>query len=384
MHRNELRAKAELAFEFWQSVEQTPADHIKSFRLGSQVLKAVDAHYQLCVVTAHWGHYGDTWGLRNLQWSIDKFDNNFDCISLSAEFFCPLSTFEIAVDMPYTPNDDCRKKLMTTARKKALSYLGWNADIYMGVWDDERYYTEEKAKAVAKEGVIAAAEVAVASAKTRAELIGISTHARKLSTSDLISQDQLEVILKMVDDKIVTLPPDDEIATDYQRGEGTCETECESVDKTSETDRPIDDEGVVTEEANAEKLVGTESARRKKKAAPRKKAARKKKVARKAVAGGSETDGTARSGDDIAERGPETDERCGKSVDPGIETDVADDIAEAIYVTENEVVPKETVNDRVNADAPHPEQESSGPEESGREDGKGTLADLPWGGIFEG
>jgi hypothetical protein len=59
-----------------------------------------------------------------------------------------------AVNRNGNVDDECYKKIQTDALTKALSRLGFNADIFMGLWDDNRYVEQVKKK---KEGEKAAA-----------------------------------------------------------------------------------------------------------------------------------------------------------------------------------------------------------------------------------
>ena len=41
-------------------------------------------------------------------------------------------------------DDECFKKVSTDALTKGISKLGFNADIFLGMWDDNRYVTQVK------------------------------------------------------------------------------------------------------------------------------------------------------------------------------------------------------------------------------------------------
>lgn len=114
---------------------------------------AIDSQYQIMKATELWGPYGEYWGLRNLQFV--KLSQSENCVgmSLQAEFFYPatdtdngINRFPIAADMPYKPNDECLKKLQTQCISKALSRLGFNADVFLGRFDDNMYVESQKKK----------------------------------------------------------------------------------------------------------------------------------------------------------------------------------------------------------------------------------------------
>jgi len=100
---------------------------------------SINATWQAWQATELWGPYGNKWGVKNCHYLfIGPEDQPFG-LQLLAKFFCPVSEFEIASDMPYKPNDDCCKKLLTDVTTKALSKLGFSADIFLSLWNDQRY-----------------------------------------------------------------------------------------------------------------------------------------------------------------------------------------------------------------------------------------------------
>lgn len=112
-------------------------------------LTSVNAQSQLRRATERWGPYGGKWGLRNLRYELirgqevrrDKGEagavsytlvgtpETLVAVSLVAEFFWADGQFDMAADIPYSPRDDCFKKVLTAVRSKALMTLGFNADI---------------------------------------------------------------------------------------------------------------------------------------------------------------------------------------------------------------------------------------------------------------
>ncbi len=116
---------------------------------------AVDAQYQLKTATALWGPYGAAWGLRSLVWGSVAVQGEVAEITLEAEFFYPDGAFPISNDLQYGVGGECRKKLLTNTRSKALSTLGFNSDIYEGKFDGDRYVDgpEPEGKAAVQERV---------------------------------------------------------------------------------------------------------------------------------------------------------------------------------------------------------------------------------------
>lgn len=121
--------------QLWRSVEKTDPRYVSS--IAGTNLSNVDATYQKMRATGLWGPYGKRWGLRDIE--VGRIPETGLPVELwaKATFFCPESEYEIIDDIGWKRGDDCRKKLMTRLLKKALSYLGFSALIYMGETDDD-------------------------------------------------------------------------------------------------------------------------------------------------------------------------------------------------------------------------------------------------------
>jgi hypothetical protein len=142
---------------FWRTVENPDPDFIKKVTFGRS-FTAIDATYQLREATRKWGQCGDKWGLRNIRWetmSIPAFDSQgHPCspnvnVILHCELFYPADSghegvIEQVVDLPFKSGQDTFKKLKTAARSKALSELGFGANVYLGKYDDQAFVTQEK------------------------------------------------------------------------------------------------------------------------------------------------------------------------------------------------------------------------------------------------
>ncbi len=127
----------------WKAVETTDTEFIRkvSQRGG---FTAICAQYQLKVATEQWGPFGTTWGLRDLQYDLIRSVEEIFEQTLMAMFWYPGGEFPISTDIRYRPGDDSRKKLRTDAITKALSSLGFNADVFLGKFDDNKYVQERR------------------------------------------------------------------------------------------------------------------------------------------------------------------------------------------------------------------------------------------------
>lgn len=130
----------------WDSVCTTDPRFAKKQTFGAK-LTAVNAQSQLRRATELWGPYGGEagWGLRNLRFDLIRAPGGdtatpetIQAIAVVAEFYWPGGAFEIAADIPYSPRDDCYKKVLTAARSKALLTLGFNADIPLKEFQEGR------------------------------------------------------------------------------------------------------------------------------------------------------------------------------------------------------------------------------------------------------
>lgn len=162
--------------KLWKSVEKTPPDMTKDVKFGKRHYTAIDPQWQLRVATALWGPYGHRWGLRNLDCKLvdvhehdDKGSYLASAVILYAVFFYPLDGQEVSFPMlnedKFRPGDDTLKKLTTNTRSKALSLLGFSADVFLGKFDDERYVKDLQAKFGDQDAFINTIATAIRTAK---------------------------------------------------------------------------------------------------------------------------------------------------------------------------------------------------------------------------
>ena len=119
---------------------------------------SINAQEQRKAATELWGPYWVRWGLKNLVWEF-LYTNagivgiNLDCLFFWAGEDGQVHSFEIGSDIDYRPSGECKKKLQTDVLTKALSYLGFNSDIFCGKFDN-RYEDTAEEKAQSFEDVI--------------------------------------------------------------------------------------------------------------------------------------------------------------------------------------------------------------------------------------
>ena len=138
----------------WNKVEKTNPAHTKDAKIGQLSIKAINAQSQIKEATKQFGTYGNTWGLKNLKYSFMDIGTT-KMAMLGAEFYYPSGEFEIhtTLKIAYMTqgangylkiDDDFMKKMETDVTTKALSKLGFNADVFMGLYDDNRYINQMK------------------------------------------------------------------------------------------------------------------------------------------------------------------------------------------------------------------------------------------------
>lgn len=136
--------------ELWKKVEKTNPNYTKKAKVSGVNITAIAPQYQIMMVTEQFGIYGETWGFKDIDLSYDLVDK-FNMVVFKGTFFFPNGEFEIInscklyMDRNNTMIDDnFAKKIETDSLTKAISKLGFNADIFLGKFDDVRYLQEVK------------------------------------------------------------------------------------------------------------------------------------------------------------------------------------------------------------------------------------------------
>ena len=135
--------------ELWNRVEKTDPKHTKKANVKGNNLTSIKPQYQILNATREFGSYGKGWGFKNISLCYEL--KEFGLVTFKAMFYYPSGEFEIINtisiwrDNAKTKIDDeFAKKVETDSLTKALSKLGFNADIFLGRFDDLRYVEEMK------------------------------------------------------------------------------------------------------------------------------------------------------------------------------------------------------------------------------------------------
>ncbi|MCK5600615.1 hypothetical protein KAR91_02030 [Candidatus Pacearchaeota archaeon] len=138
--------------KLWESVEKTNPAHTKKVSSGGHSFTAIDAYHQIKNATKLWGAYGGKWGFEKCH--MEMIHSGEDVMALFAGTFkYPEGSFPISssITVKYMTSNkyikidgEFAKKVETDAITKALSRLGFNADVFLGRFDDNRYIQEMK------------------------------------------------------------------------------------------------------------------------------------------------------------------------------------------------------------------------------------------------
>jgi hypothetical protein len=139
--------------KLWQSVEKTDPKYTKAFTKGGGFSgTAINAIYLIRKATELWGPMGGTWGpeivdekyvpggegtiihvlrinLRHPYGSVPSFGQ---------------TTFVGQNKNGVFTDEEAPKKSLTDATTKALSMLGFSADVFLGLYDDNKYVNDRK------------------------------------------------------------------------------------------------------------------------------------------------------------------------------------------------------------------------------------------------
>lgn len=139
--------------KLWQAVEKTDPKYTKSFsRAGGFSGTAINATYLLRKATELWGPYGAQWGASvEDERYVPGADGTIIHV-LRIKFTYPGGSFPAYGQTTFVgqnkhgffTDEEAPKKSLTDALTKALSMLGFSADVFLGLYDDNKYVNDRK------------------------------------------------------------------------------------------------------------------------------------------------------------------------------------------------------------------------------------------------
>ena len=133
---------------FWESVQTTDPNFTKEVGFGRK-FTSINAQYQIREVSRAFGRIGQGWGISNEHfWTVCD-----GLLAYQAIFWYIVDGNKCQYDINSSIathngkgklDDECFKKVSTDALTKGISKLGFNADVFLGMWDDNRYVTQVK------------------------------------------------------------------------------------------------------------------------------------------------------------------------------------------------------------------------------------------------
>ena len=139
----------------WNQVQETDPAHTKAVQLGRK-FTTIDAQYQIMRATEVFGPVGQGWWYDVAYGTYDVADNTTLCFADvticwqepgtlgegegRVQCFGPVRGCNVLFDAKKERVDeDAFKKAMTDGLTKALSHLGFSADVFLGRYDDNKY-----------------------------------------------------------------------------------------------------------------------------------------------------------------------------------------------------------------------------------------------------
>lgn len=179
---------ADEKMRIWNAVAKTDPAHTKKVEFGRK-FTSIDAHWQIMQATKQFGPIGEGWGYSvdhstveitptlllaiadvSIWWLGDhltpptqmptsKPRNTYGPIRATCEMYGPKTYKGKIIPGEFVCDEDAPKKAMTDALTKGLSHLGFSADVFLGLFDDNRYV--QKMEREFKDGAAGAATRAI-------------------------------------------------------------------------------------------------------------------------------------------------------------------------------------------------------------------------------
>ena len=137
-------------FYIWDELKHTDPEHTKPFPKFGKNLTTIDPMYQVMCMTGKFGPVGKGWRFKNTFTYTDQ--NVFSEVVLQLKeneqwyAYGPICSVQALYKKNGSLDDEAPKKATTDALTKAMSYLGVSADVFLGLFDNNKYVSEMKTK----------------------------------------------------------------------------------------------------------------------------------------------------------------------------------------------------------------------------------------------
>jgi hypothetical protein len=139
--------------ELWDKVSKSDPKYLKKVTLGARSFTSIDPQYQVMSATKAFGPVGQGWGWHSKTSFINLVNGDTAVVSEvevwtdnPSNIFGPFpgcrKFFDVAKGRI---NEDAPKMSVTDGLTKALSHLGFNADVFLGEHDGDKYSADSKA-----------------------------------------------------------------------------------------------------------------------------------------------------------------------------------------------------------------------------------------------
>lgn len=185
--------------ELWNRVKATDTKYTKTVNQRGGYT-AISPQYQLQEATREFGQYGATWGLKDIAYDYGLVELCRLAV-MHATFFYPGGEFSISnsievVSAKGYPDSDFAKKIETNTISKALSKLGFSADVFMGEFDDVEYLAMRQAESQIEHAENKAEEKAKKIAEFKAEIDKLTQQMREAKTMGMLNGLRTSIIRK--------------------------------------------------------------------------------------------------------------------------------------------------------------------------------------------
>lgn len=136
-----------MTLELWNKISKSDPKYLKPVNFGSRKFTAIDPQYQVRSATEAFGPIGHGWGWHSETAMINLSNGDTAVV-------CGVSVWHGSKENVFGPfpgcrkffdaakgrlNEDAPKMAVTDGLTKALSHIGFNADVFLGEHDGNKY-----------------------------------------------------------------------------------------------------------------------------------------------------------------------------------------------------------------------------------------------------